>query len=57
MGTAEDDVVVSYWVPEEIVREDSGILHLEENLSAAQVASVLVLYEGCLLAEHTPEVS
>lgn len=56
MGTAEDDVVVSDRVPEEIVREDSRIHHLEEHLSAAQVTSVLVLNEDCLLAEHAPEV-
>ena len=29
MGTAEDDVVVSDRIPEEIVREDSRIRHLE----------------------------
>lgn len=56
MGTAEDDVVVSDRIPEEIVREDSRIHHLEEHLSAAQVTSVLVLNEDCLLAEHAPEV-
>ena len=39
MGTAEDDVVVSDRIPEEIVREDSRIHHLEEHLSAAQVTS------------------
>ena len=46
MLPAEDNVVVSYWALEEIVREGSGILHLEEYLSAAQVASVLVRNEG-----------
>ena len=56
MGTAEDDVVVSDRVPEEIVREDSRIHHLEEHLSAAQVTSILVLNEVRLLAEHTPKV-
>ena len=54
--SAEDDVMVPDRVPEEILREDSGILHLEEHLSAAQVPSVLVLQEGRLLAEHAPEV-
>ena len=56
MLSAEYDVVVSDRVLEEIVREDSRILHMKEHLSAAQVTSVLVLHEGGLLAEHTPEV-
>ena len=54
--SAEDDVVVSYRILEEVVREDSMIPHLQEHLGAAQVASVLVLHESCLLTEHSPEV-
>ena len=56
MLSAEDNVVVPDRVPEEILREDSRILHLEEHLGAAQVASVLVLHEGRLFSEHTYKV-